>query len=334
MTALPRDSAISVGLSEEQQAALQAETSIDVDDSDGMSDVGYETDSVGTASTSLASSVGDYVIENGRRYHREDRAHGLIAGFCHRLHFVPIGANPQNILDMGTGTGIWATDIGDQYSSANILGVDLSPIQPVWAPPNVRFMVDDVESPWLHPRSHFDYIHSRHIVMAIRDWPRLMRRALDPEDGWRFAQYWDLVSEGLASLGVNSDATLLLADMMRDVAEEQGVEDAEQTTSMPCEENRSRNGAITNTRLQDDEIGTTDETGYHDDTVLVTEGEDTPSDAEFAALREMLPNDIGEGTTQGSEVVILSNALEYIQDLEWRNQRLRQENVQLCNESS
>jgi hypothetical protein len=34
--------------------------------------------------------------------------------------------------------------------------------------------------------------------------------------GHPVAQYWDLVSEGLASLGVNSDATLLLADMMRD----------------------------------------------------------------------------------------------------------------------
>ena len=96
---------------------------------------------------------------------------------------------------------------------------------------------------------------------------------------------------------------------------------------MPCESNRSRNGAITS--LPGDEIGTTDETGYHDDTSLVTEGEGTPSDAEFAALREMLPNDIGEGTTQGSSVVILSNALEYIQDLQWCIQRLRQENIAL-----
>jgi hypothetical protein len=30
------------------------------------------------------------------------------------------------------------------------------------------------------------------------------------------AQYWSLISDGLARLGVDSDATLLLADMMRD----------------------------------------------------------------------------------------------------------------------
>jgi hypothetical protein len=35
--------------------------------------------------------------------------------------------------------------VGDQFPAANILGVDLSPIQPEWVPPNVRFMVDDVE---------------------------------------------------------------------------------------------------------------------------------------------------------------------------------------------
>jgi hypothetical protein len=33
--------------------------------------------------------------------------------------------------------------------------------------------------------------------------------------------------------------------------------------------------------------------------ILITEDEDTPSDVEFAALRDMLPNDVREGTTQG-----------------------------------
>jgi len=28
-----------------------------------------------------------------------------------KLHMAPIGDNPQKILDIGTGTGIWAIDI-------------------------------------------------------------------------------------------------------------------------------------------------------------------------------------------------------------------------------
>jgi hypothetical protein len=68
--------------------------------------------------------------------------------------------------------------VGEQFPSANVLGIDLSPIQPTWLPPNVHFMVDDVESTWLYPQDHFDYIHSRHTVQAIRDWPQLFGNAL------------------------------------------------------------------------------------------------------------------------------------------------------------
>lgn len=68
--------------------------------------------------------------------------------------------------------------MGEEYPCANVLGLDLSPIQPDWVPPNVRFQVDDVESTWLHPPNHFDFVHSRHTVMAFKDWPGLLQRSL------------------------------------------------------------------------------------------------------------------------------------------------------------
>ncbi|KAF7559365.1 hypothetical protein G7046_g4801 [Stylonectria norvegica] len=250
-----------------RQALFQAEDTI-VADSDeasftdhGGSDAGYESDSVTSGSTSVESSVRDYMFENGRRYHRfregtynfpnddveqerEDMKHAMVKLLCSQnLHFAPLGNYPQEMLDIGTGTGIWAIEMGDQYSSANVLGVDLSPIQPDWLPPNVRFMVDDVESPWLYPRNHFDYIHSRHTVMAIKDWPRLLRRSLEhlKPGGWMemqeihhfpqsaspggvvppehpIAQYWDLINQGLGNLGVDFHAAAggRLAAMMRE----------------------------------------------------------------------------------------------------------------------
>jgi cyclopropane fatty-acyl-phospholipid synthase-like methyltransferase len=48
-----------------------------------------------------------------------------------KLHLAPI-ENPHRILDVGTGTGIWALDIAEQYPEAEVLGTDLSPIQPGW----------------------------------------------------------------------------------------------------------------------------------------------------------------------------------------------------------
>lgn len=111
-------------------ATEQAEDEIEIDSDnyDTSSDAGYETDGAGSVSTSLSSSVRDYAFENGRRYHRyregaynfpnddleqerEDMKHAMMVNLCgHRLHYAPIGNNPQNVLDMGTGTGIWAIE--------------------------------------------------------------------------------------------------------------------------------------------------------------------------------------------------------------------------------
>lgn len=67
--------------------------------------------------------------------------------------------------------------VGDEYPEADILGVDLSPIQPNWVPPNVRFIVDDFEAEWMDDPDSFDYVHARHLTAAIRGWPALLAQA-------------------------------------------------------------------------------------------------------------------------------------------------------------
>ena len=95
-----------------------------------------------------------------------------------RLFLAPIDSHPQKILDMGTGSGIWAMDMADQYPSAEVIGVDTAAVQPNVLPPNLYFELDDVEHEWLWAESSFDFIHGRELIMAIRDWPRLVRQAL------------------------------------------------------------------------------------------------------------------------------------------------------------
>ena len=47
------------------------------------------------------------------------------------LHTAPL-ESPRKILDLGTGTGAWAIDMADIYPEAEVIGNDLSPIQPKW----------------------------------------------------------------------------------------------------------------------------------------------------------------------------------------------------------
>ena len=62
------------------------------------------------------------------------------------------------------------------FPNAEIIGTDLSPGQPQWVPPNVRFEIDDCREEWTFPKDHFDFIHIRTLAGAISDWPALLKQ--------------------------------------------------------------------------------------------------------------------------------------------------------------
>lgn len=43
-------------------------------------------------------------------------------------------------------------------------------------PPNVKFLVDDIESDWAYEGNPFDFIHARYLAAAIKDFRRLIRQ--------------------------------------------------------------------------------------------------------------------------------------------------------------
>jgi trans-aconitate methyltransferase len=150
---------------------------------------------VSTSTTSLASSILNYQYENGRRYHayragayvlpndeleqdRLDLRHHIFRlTLDGRLFRAPLSTVPERVLDIGTGTGIWAIEFADEFPSALVVGTDLSPIQPHWVPPNCKFVIDDAESDWLYaPDEAFDYIHGRGLGGSIADWARFYRQ--------------------------------------------------------------------------------------------------------------------------------------------------------------
>ncbi|KAJ6438995.1 glycoside hydrolase family 76 [Purpureocillium lavendulum] len=147
-------------------------------------------DRLGTSS--LSESVQNFPEEFGRTYHayragsyafpndgleqerlclQSECMKILLGG---RLYLAPLSLTrpPLRILDVATGVGDWAIEMGDLFPASTVIATDLSPIQPENVPPNVFFYVEDSGQrlTWLTRRdpwefSHkFDYIHTRYTV--------------------------------------------------------------------------------------------------------------------------------------------------------------------------
>ncbi|KAI5800576.1 S-adenosyl-L-methionine-dependent methyltransferase [Pyronema domesticum] len=169
----------------------------------------YASSGYDTSTASLSSSINEYVFENGRRYHsyygtekylmptdekeqdRLDIQHEVYRLVWNdKLHGAPL-TKPHRVLDIGTGTGIWAIEMAEQYPIAEIIGTDLSPIQPCWVPPNCRFEIDDAMQKWTFKDESFDFIHARTISSGVSDWEHLiseMKRCTAP-GGYVFTEY-------------------------------------------------------------------------------------------------------------------------------------------------
>ncbi|KAK2757483.1 methyltransferase domain-containing protein [Colletotrichum kahawae] len=153
--------------------ASSVELSIDSDMSDADSALGIDGGRA-SSSASVASSVYRFVEEFGRTYHRYkegkyflpndeqeqgrlDLQHAIALRILDgKLGLAPVD-KPHRVLDIGTGTGIWAIEFADQNPESEVLGSDLSPIQPEYVPAYCRFEIDDAEDEWMYGQK-FDYL--------------------------------------------------------------------------------------------------------------------------------------------------------------------------------
>ncbi|KAH6857036.1 S-adenosyl-L-methionine-dependent methyltransferase [Chaetomium sp. MPI-CAGE-AT-0009] len=163
-------------------------------------EVVYDGDSglgdLASSTASLSSSILQYRTVMGRTYASEigksegwtpnDAQHTESMDIHHhsctllldgKLFLAPLKDNIRKVVDIGTGTGIWAIDFGDEYPEAEVIGTDISPIQPTWIPPNVKFEIDDANLSWTWRDDTFDFVHVRGMIGTIIDWPAFYREA-------------------------------------------------------------------------------------------------------------------------------------------------------------
>lgn len=209
-----------------QQAAAvaPAEQYVEVDGDDVDSAIG---DDISSTSTSLRSSILKYEWKHGRRYHgyqagayifpndereqeRLDIVHHAFYRALDDRHFLaPINLNGLSVLDVGTGTGIWAIEVADLYPGATVTGSDLSPIQPSLVPVNVKFLVNDVELDWCEP-AKYDFIHCRYMAGSIRDWARLVRQMYENLKPGGWVEFQDFVNTPYSEDGTLTSGSALV----------------------------------------------------------------------------------------------------------------------------
>lgn len=111
------------------------------------SDEAYVESTMTSEVTFIASEISKGVLGNASIYPRygkhsdgipmdedqkdqmdlQNRKYELAIGEKHFLAL--IGPTPQRILDLDTGIGIWALDVGDMFPLAEVIGLDIAPIQ-------------------------------------------------------------------------------------------------------------------------------------------------------------------------------------------------------------
>ncbi|KAF4960892.1 hypothetical protein FSARC_10323 [Fusarium sarcochroum] len=150
--------------------------------------VGSDLPDAASSTERLRSSVLEYRHENGRTYHRykdgkynlpNDGEENERLDFQHNLCLLTfeneLGLSPPNhynsnvkrVLDLGTGTGIWAIDFGDEHPDATI---------------------DDIDDDWTYSQP-FDYIHSRFMNFSVQNWHSYLEKI-----------FWNLTPGGYVEL--------------------------------------------------------------------------------------------------------------------------------------
>jgi len=85
----------------------------------------------------------------------------------------------KSVLDLGTGGGIWAVSVAQEFPHVQVVGVDLAPSTTRPPPSNCRFEFDNVNWGLSHYHGKFDVVHARSTANGIPGY-----EAFIAECGW------------------------------------------------------------------------------------------------------------------------------------------------------
>ena len=75
--------------------------------------------------------------------------------------FAPISPRPERILDIGAGGGAWCAEVAEEYPTAIVYGIDISPVNRPRAPENCKFMIANLHDGLKFDDNSMDLVSSR-----------------------------------------------------------------------------------------------------------------------------------------------------------------------------
>ena len=103
-------------------------------------------------------------------------AQALVSGLC-RSSCVFDVTSSSLYSQPNTTNSESSSDVGDKYFSAQVICTDITPIQPSWVPPNVKFEIDNANQDWARAYESFDFIYARALAGNILNWEKFYREA-------------------------------------------------------------------------------------------------------------------------------------------------------------
>ena len=177
---------------------LNLPNSISIDEGYGGFEFQEDEDETADSAYSVASSVYNFRVENGRRYHdykdghpfpydevsndNEASMHCMVLLLLDNRYFLsPVDeATLRCVADVGTGQGLWAEGFAEKYPDTQVVGLDtIQHERSVY--PNCSFILQDATEDWVldSPSMKFDLIHIRNLFVGVRDWESLYEQCFE-----------------------------------------------------------------------------------------------------------------------------------------------------------
>jgi ubiquinone/menaquinone biosynthesis C-methylase UbiE len=119
-------------------------------------------------------------LEEGQRLNFQ---HYIIRAVLRGNYAAPLNQSVSNILDVGSGTGIWGHEMAQAFPQARVYGLDLEPPQTISlaasaisVPDNYHFIQGNVLKGLPFPDNLFDYVHQRLLFLGVpqHSWPTVI----------------------------------------------------------------------------------------------------------------------------------------------------------------